>query len=373
MNNVKIALIGYGSMGASHADKIFKGEIKNGTLAAVCDPSAERLELAKTNFGKDFPTFETLEQLFQNSDIFDAVVIVSPHYEHVKTAVTAFEHGKHVLVEKPAGVYTKEVLEMNAAAKKSGKTYAIMYQQRTIDKYKKLKELIDSGELGAIKRFTWIITDWYRPQAYHDSASWRSSWKYEGGGTLINQCPHQLDLWQWLVGMPTRIISFNGYGKYHDIEVEDEVIAHAEYANGMTAQFIASTGEAPGTNRLEIACDMGKIVLETGQPMIFYRNTVSERVFEKTNKERFGSPEAWKCEIPVTGAGGSHGTIIANFVDNILNGTPLIAPGEEGINGLTLSNAMHLSSFTGQWVDLPIDHDLFFEHLQQKIKNSKKK
>ena len=299
------------------------------------------------------------------------VLIAVPHYDHPPLAVKAFESGLHVLTEKPAGVYTKQVLEMNEAAKKSGKIFGIMYNQRTNPVYQKLKQLIESGELGALKRVTWIITTWYRPQAYHDSCTWRSTWKTEGGGTLINQNPHQLDLWQWMFGMPEKIMSFCSFGRYYDIEVEDDVTAYMKYANGMTGVYITTTGETPGTNRLEVACDMGQVIIEDNK-ILFKRNVKSEREFNKEFDGIFGQPEWWRCEIPADTSGGEqHIGILKNFAQAILNGAPLLAPGEEGVRGLTISNAIHYSAWTNGWADINhFPHEEFYQLLQDKIKNS---
>jgi predicted dehydrogenase len=232
--------------------------------------------------------------------------------------------------------------------------------------------MVQSGQLGHIKRITWIITDWYRPLSYHNSSSWRSTWKGEGGGALINQNPHQLDLWQWMFGMPDRIYAKASYGKYNDIEVEDDVMAFFEYDNGTTGEYITSTGEAPGSNRLEISCDMGRIVIENNQ-MTFNRNVISEREHNKSTTELFAKPECWKCDIPCDFSGGEqHVGILKNFTNALLNGTELLAKGEEGINGLTISNSIHLSSWTGETIDVKnLDADRFYEMLQEKIKNSK--
>src|SRR5690606_34449403 len=233
-----------------------------------------------------------------------------------------------VLVEKPAGVYTKQVRQMNEAAAKSGKVFSIMYNQRTNPLYVKLRELISSGELGEIRRTNWIITNWYRSQAYYNSGGWRATWAGEGGGVLINQDPHQLDLWQWTIGMmPTRVRAFCHFGKYRNIEVEDDVTAYVEYENGATGVFVTTTGEAPGTNRFEISGDRGKMVIEDGK-MTFWRLRVGESEFNASNTSSFAQPECWKCEIPVNGEGPGHMGITQNFVDAILKGTPLIAPGE---------------------------------------------
>lgn len=368
MEKVRIGIIGIGSMGTSHAKQIAEGKVPNGELTAVFDINEARLEWAKQTFGDKVKRFNNVEEFFQ-SKAFDAVLIATTHYEHPALAIQALNHGYHTLIEKPAGVYTKAVREMNEVAEKSDKVFAIMYNQRTNPVYQKLKDLIDSGELGEIKRSVWIITNWYRSQSYYDAGGWRATWAGEGGGVLLNQDPHQLDLWQWICGMPTRVRSFMSFGKYHNIEVEDDVTAYVEYANGATGLFVTSTGEAPGTNRFEISGDRGKIVVEDDK-LTFWRLRVSEREFNREYKGGFGSPECWKCEIPTPGSNEQHIGIMKNWVDAILNGTKLIAPGVEGIKGLTISNAMHLSAWTDNWVELPLDEDLYYEKLKEKIDNS---
>lgn len=368
MNKVRIGIIGIGAMGSNHAESLVTDKIAHAELTAVCDISGERLEWAKKKFGEQVKRFHHVDDFF-NSNAFDAVMIVTPHYDHPSLAIRALQAGYHTLIEKPAGVYTKAVREMNEVAKKSGKVFGIMYNQRTNPLYRKVKDLMDSGELGELKRTVWIITNWYRPQSYYDSGGWRATWSGEGGGVLLNQDPHQLDLWQWICGMPKRVRAFMDFGKYHDIEVEDDVTAYVEYDNGATGVFITSTGEAPGTNRLEVTGDKGKIVIEDGK-LTFWRLRVSERVFNREFKGGFGSPECWKCDIPIEGDNTQHVGIIENWTNAIRNGAELIAPGIEGIDGLTISNAMHLSAWTDRWVDIPLDEDLFFEQLTKRIEQS---
>ena len=369
---VRLGVVGYGNMGTSHVRNIMGGKVPDMTIGAVCDISEARRNALKENY-PEIPVFDNAEDLFR-SGLCDAVIIAVYHYDHPSLVIKALEYGLNVITEKPAGVYTKQVKEMNEAAAKSDKLFGIMYNQRTNPIYQKLKKMIEEGQLGGIKRVTWIVTNWYRSQAYHDSSTWRSAWATEGGGALINQNPHQLDLWQWLFGMPDRIYARAEFGKFYDIEVEDEVVAFLEYNNGISGQYIASTGEAPGTNRLEIACDMGKVILENNQ-ITFERNVVSEREFNKSNQVPFGRPECWKYEIPTDNSGGEqHVGIFKNFASALLYGTPLLAPGEEGINGLTISNAMHLSAWTGKMVDVyNFPDDEFLELLQERIKNSKVK
>ncbi len=369
MSKLRLGVIGFGNMGTSHVANIVNGKVPNMVMGAVCDNAPARLEAVKAKY-PDMPVFENATDLFK-SGLCDVVIIATPHYEHPILAIEAFEHGLHVITEKPAGVYTMQVKEMNEAAAKSDKKFGIMYNQRTNPVYQKLKKMIQRGDLGHIKRVTWIITNWYRPQAYHDSSTWRSTWATEGGGALINQNPHQLDLWQWMFGMQDRIWARVGFGKYYDIEVDDDVMAYFEYDNGTTGEYITATGEAPGTNRLEIACDMGRVVVENNK-ITFDRNVISEREHNRVNTIPFGKPECWECVVPAkTDGGEQHVGIFKNFANAVLNGTELLAPGEEGINGLTISNAIHLSGWTGEIVDVKnFPHERFYELLQEKIRTS---
>ncbi len=370
MNKVKLGIIGYGNMGSGHVRKLKAGKVKNMEVTAVCDISAEKREAVKTAY-PEIAVFDDAEELYK-SGLCDTVLIAVPHYDHPRLAILAFDYNLNVITEKPAGVYTKQVKEMNERAAKSDKLFGIMYNQRTNPVYQKLREMVQRGDLGHLKRITWIITDWYRPQAYHDSSSWRSTWKDEGGGALINQNPHQLDLWQWMFGMPDRVYARASFGKYYNIEVEDDVMAYFEYDNGTTGEYITSTGEAPGTNRLEIACDMGKVVIENNR-LVFNRNVISEREHNRINKLPFAKPECWECNIPVDFSGGpQHVGILENFADALLNGAELLAKGEDGILGLTISNAIHLSAWTGETVDVKhFPDERFYELLQEKIRNSK--
>ena len=276
-------------------------------MTAVCDARSERLDWAEDTFGK-IQVFSSIDDFFNHAEV-DGIIIATPHYDHPKLRLRLLTK-VHVLSEKPAGVYTKNVREMNEAAVKSGKVFSMMFNQRTNPLYQKVRELILSGELGEIKRTNWIITNWYRSQSYYDSGGWRATWAGEGGGVMINQSPHQLDLWQWTTGlMPSRVRAFSGFGKYHDIEVEDDVTAYVEYENGATGLFVTSTGEAPGTNRFEVAGDRGKIVVEDGK-LTFWRLRQSEREFNREYQGGFGEPECWKIDIPVYGKSSDHLGII---------------------------------------------------------------
>ena len=367
MNKVKMGVVGIGNMGTSHAKQLMEGKVENACLGAVCDVKQERLDWASENL-EGVKTYLSFDEMLKDPDI-DAVIIATPHYDHPVMGVKAFKAGKHVLVEKPVGVYTKAVRELNQAAAESGKVFTIMYNQRTNPVYQKVRELIKSGELGQLQRITWVITDWFRTQFYFNSGGWRATWEGEGGGVLLNQCPHNIDLLQWMCGMPKRVRSFCHYGKYHDIEVEDDVTAYMEYENGATGVFITSTGEAPGTNRLEISGDLGRLIVERGD-IKFLRNRQGTEEFLRTSDKGFEKPENWECKIPIEGTETAHAGIMQYFTNAILEGAEQLSPGEEGINGLTLSNAIHLSSWIGDWVEIPFDEDKYYDMLQDKIKNS---
>lgn len=369
MDIVRFGIIGCGNMGSGHIGNFLDGKINEGKITAICDIDKSRLDAAAARFGGDVKTFDNADDLINSGEV-DAIIIATPHYFHPEYAIKGFAAGLHVLSEKPAGVYTKQVREMNEAAAKSDRVFGLMFNQRTNPLYQKVKSLIDTGELGEITRVNWIITDWFRTQSYYDSGSWRATWGGEGGGVLLNQDPHQLDLLQWLCGMPSKVTAFCSYGKFHNIEVEDDVTAYLEYPSGATGVFVTSTGDAPGTNRLEISGDRGKIIIENDR-LEYIRNVGSVKEFLQTAKGGFEQPERWNVEIPIHGSAPQHVGICNDFCSAVLHGTPLLAPGEEGINGLTISNAIHLSSWLGKTVELPLDEELFYNLLQEKIKNSR--
>ena len=369
MDEVRVGIIGLGGMGTGHARKFLGGDVPGARLTAVCDINPERLQWATQNLDDKLETFENASALYENGSV-DAVLIATPHYDHPPLTIKALQAGLHALAEKPAGVYTRQVREMNDVADNSDKVFGLMFNQRQRPLHQKVKELIESGELGEIMRTNWIISAWFRSQAYYDSGGWRATWRGEGGGVLLNQCPHNLDLWQWMCGMPDRVRAFCGFGKYHDIEVEDDVTAYVEYENGATGLFVTSTGEAPGTNRLEIVGEHGKLIMENGN-LTFDRTRQNIKDFNRNTKTSFGTPECWKCDIPIKGKGEEHLGVLKNWTNAILKGEELTAPGQDGINSLELSNAMLLSAWTNDWVDLPVDEDKFYSYLKERIDNSR--
>ena len=371
MEKVSFGIIGIGNMGSGHCGSILEGKVPDMELAAVADLRESRREWARGNLPESVRIFEDGDALIA-SGCCDAVLVATPHYEHPRLVMEAFAHGLHALCEKPAGVYTKQVREMNEAAAKTDRVFAMMFNQRTNHVYRKMYEIVHSGEYGKIKRVNWIITDWYRTQAYYNSGGWRATWDGEGGGVLLNQCPHNLDLLQWICGMPSRVQAFCHVGKWHDIEVEDDVTAYLEFPDGATGVFVTTTGDAPGTNRFEVTLERGKLVCENDK-LSFYELEVSEREYCYTATEGFAKPAGHEVTLTTDGENPQHVGVLRAFAANILRGEPLIARGEEGINGLTLSNAMHLSSWLGKPVDIPFDEDLFLEKLNELRKTSRVK
>lgn len=371
MEKVKLGIIGIGNMGSGHVKNILKGEIKELELNAVADCKETRRKWAKDNLSESIHIFENGDQLIE-AGICDAVLIATPHYEHPRLVINALEHGIHVLCEKPAGVYTLQVREMNEVAKKHDLVFAMMFNQRTNHLYRKMHELVKGGTLGNIKRVNWIVTDWYRTQSYYDSGEWRATWAGEGGGVLLNQCPHNLDLLQWICGMPSSVTAFAHNGKWHNIEVEDDVTAYLEFPNGATGVFVTTTADAPGTNRFEITLEKGKLLCEEDKLTLFQLD-VSEREHCFSEPEGFKKPEGHYVELKTDGLNPQHMGVIHAFVGKILHKTPLIAEGVEGINGLMLSNAMHLSSWLKKSVEIPFDEKKFLEELNQLCTNSKLK
>ena len=352
MEKLKLGVIGFGNMGTGHAGNVMGGRVPEMELGAICDIAPARQEEAKRLYPQ-VPVFADAKKLFE-SGCCDVVIIATPHYEHPALAIEAFKHGLHVITEKPAGVYTRQVKEMNAAAAASDKLFGIMYNQRTNRLFRQIHDLVQEGALGEIKRFVWIVNNWYRTQAYYDSGDWRATWNGEGGGVLLNQCPHNLDIWQWIMGMPVRLRAFCREGHYHRIQVEDDATIYAEYENGASAVFITSTGEYPGTNRMEISGTLGKAVAENGCLKLYLLER-DEREICYASREGMPQEKVNCCTMEEEEPGGGHLEILQNFTDAVLRGAELIAPGQEGIWGLTIGNAAYLSTWKDDWVELPFD------------------
>ncbi len=347
---VRVGIVGIGVIGTAHAGTIFNGEADGLRLCALCDNDKKRAESLKKEFST-VPVFESYEKML-DSGLLDAVIISTPHYFHPIIATYAFKKGLHVLSEKPLGVYTLSLREALLAQKESGKLYATMLNQRTNTLFKKARELVNSGEIGELIENKWIVTNWYRTQEYYDSGSWRGTWQGEGGGVLTNQAPHNLDLWQWICGMPISVRAECYEGKYHSIEVEDEAIIYAEYQNGARGTFITSTGIENGLNSFEIIGSRGKILIEKGKLILEKNGKITEY-----------------CDSEYNG----HLNILRNFANAILRGEELIAPANEAVNQVLLCNSAYLSSWKNEKITLPLDEAEFLAFLQNKIAKSHRK
>lgn len=361
---LRMGVIGIGNMGTEHCRMITGGKTPEVELVAAADLREDRRQWAKENLPDTVQIFDSADALIA-SGLCEAVIVAVPHPSHPAVTVAALNAGLHVLCEKPIAVSTEEAKVMVEAAEKSGKTFALMFNQRTNGLYKRMKQLLDSGEMGAIKRVNWIITDWYRSQTYYDSCTWRATWLGEGGGVLLNQCPHQLDLLQWLCGLPTLVDAHCHEGKWHTIEVEDDVTAYMEFENGATGVFIASTGDLPGSNRLEITCDRGRLICEDDKVRVL-KLPVSERAYCYESPNAYAKPESVEEVFGNEGDNPQHCGVTNAFAAHILHGEPLVAEGKEGLRSLMLSNAIHLSSWLGHPVSLPIDEKLFLQELNDR-------
>jgi predicted dehydrogenase len=367
MTSVRIGIIGMGNIGKHHASYLLEGKVSRAELTAVCSTSPDKLA---DYAAKGIKVFGNAMELITSKTV-DAIIIATPHYQHTTLGIAAFEAGLHVMVEKPISAHKADAEKLIAAHQQYPKLqFAGMFQLRVEPRYEKIRALIRNDDLGEIVRVNWVNTDWFRGEAYYASSAWRATWKGEGGGVLLNQCLHNLDVLQWLLGMPARVRGFCQLGRFHQIEVEDNVTAYLEWPNQATGVFVSSTGEAPGANRLEIVGTRGTLVLEHGK-LVFTRNTTDMLEFSRTSKSGFTKPDATTEEIPFTNSLAPHAALLQNFVNSIHHGEPLIAPGAEGIHSVELANAMVFSSLLGQTVDLPMNSAAWETKLKQLIVESK--
>ncbi len=375
MKKVRFGVIGVGNQGTYYITSIFnKNLAENAVLTAICDLNENKIKNVLSMEGcENLATFTDYKEMVA-SGLVDAVMVETPHYFHPEIVSYCLSKGINVICDKPAGVYTKQVREMNEIAKKSNAKFGMMFNQRTNCLYRKMKEIISSGGIGELQRVNWIITDWYRTQAYYDSGSWRATWLGEGGGVLINQCPHQIDLVQWIIGeMPKTVRGFCQYGRWHDIEVEDEVTAFFEYENGATGVFITTTGETPGTNRFEVSGTKGKLLCENNK-LFWHKNDGDSQEYVKNAEGGFDKPKCEVIEVETDGLNEQHAGIVKNFANALLGLEDFFVEGVEGIRGVELMNAIELSGWNnGEMITLPVNEDVYLEELNKRRANSKLK
>lgn len=380
---VRLGIIGFGTQGSTYANFIKNGLVPNMEIGSICDSDLEKKRIAEEEY-PTVPFYDNYVDMLESGHV-DAIITTVPHYLHPEMGIEALKRDIHALLEKPAGVYTKQVKTLNDYAKKKpGVTFGIMFNQRNNPLYKRIKEIVDNGEIGKIRRTNWIITTWWRPQPYYDQSEWRATWGGEGGGVLVNQAPHQLDLWQWICGIPKSVYSKVSYGYKRDIAVEDEVTAVMDYGDGATGVFVTATHDITGTDRFEILGDQGKIVVENSQKAFVTRLSEPEEDIS-SNMEQEDVKKLFKGEMNTddfytteeiefdSAWGEQHSGVLKNFAAHILDGTPLLAPGSEGINGVRLANAIHLSSWTDKEVSLEnFDEDTYLIELNKRIQEEGK-
>jgi len=375
-HKIRLGIIGLGAQGGYYAGFLAAGKVANTVLGAICDTDEAKRDVAD---GYGVPFHTDYLALLDSGDV-DAVVTTVPHYLHPQMAIDALERGIHVLVEKPAGVYTGQVRKLlDTAAAHPELTTAIMFNQRTNKLYQDLRELVAGGTLGKLRHTSWIITTWWRPQGYYDQSHWRATWGGEGGGVLVNQAPHQLDLWQWICGVPTSVFAKLAFGFQRDIAVEDEVTAVVDFGGGATGTFITCTHDLPGTDRLEILLDQGKIVVEDSRRVTVTRLSAPERELsdrmDMSDVMRIFAGGSDTSDLMTTTTttyesvwSEQHPAVIQNFSASILDGTPLIAPVGDGIHGVRLANAVHLSGWTGKEVSITdFDEAAYLAELNRRI------
>lgn len=365
MNTVRTGVIGIGNMGTAHASWISDGLVRGMTLSAVCDTDAARRDFCRGRF-QNVPCFSDPYELISSGTV-DAVIIAVPHPMHAELASAALKNDLHVLTEKPVDVSVSKAKKLGEIARASDRVFGIMFNQRTDPLFARAREIVRSGGIGELIRSVWVVTNWYRTGAYYGSGSWRATWKGEGGGVLLNQAPHNLDLWQWICGMPVKLSAQCDIGRHHSIEVEDDATLLVRYKNGAVGTFITSTGEYPGTNRLEISGDRGRILLEDGRLKYWKLKKSIREVSLESDENSPAIPYDYEEFVPEA-EGKGHVGILENFAEAVLFGKELLAPGTDGIHELMLSNAAYLSSWKGgEWLTLPIDGDEFDKMLNQRI------
>jgi predicted dehydrogenase len=381
-DRIRLGIIGFGAQGATYAKLIADGKALSIVLGAIAANGRSKAS-AVSEQHPGVPFFDDYIAMLDSGTV-DAVVVTVPSYLHPEVAIAALKRGLHVMVEKPSGVYTKQVAELNAfSATRPELTFGVMFNQRSNPLYRRLKEIIDAGEIGAIRRTNWVMTTSWRPQAYYDQSAWRGTWGGEGGGVLVNQAPHQLDLWQWLCGVPRSVFARVSYGFRRDISVEDDVTAIVDYGGGVTGVFVTATHDIDGTDRLEILGEAGKIVVEQGRratvtrldaPELEIGRSMDLAEIQQLHLREFDATSISTREIiELSSAWGvQHAATLENFAANILNGTPLLAPGADGIASVRLANAIHLSSWLGREVGLDFDEDEYLALLNQRISDEGK-
>ncbi len=359
---LRVGVVGLGNIARQHIENMLSGQAGACRLAATC--SRNPSEYAD---GLDIPHFTQLQALIDSATC-DAVLVATPTFNHLEAGSAVLDAGLHLMMEKPLGLSIAEG-EQLLARQGQDQVFALMLNQRTDPLFLAMREQIAGGVLGQITRTHWTMTNWFRPEVYFQVRDWRATWRGEGGGLLVNQCIHNLDIFQWLCGMPASVRGFCRFGRYHDIEVEDEATAYFDYEGGASGVFIGSTGEAPGVNRLDIVGDRGQLSFD-GERLLLTINEPATSEYNRSTRDMFGMPDSSTTDITPDRSVNQHGAVLANFAAAVLEGEPLIAPAADGLDSLALANAMLLSTWESREVHLPLDSAVYQRALAQRLEGS---
>jgi predicted dehydrogenase len=358
MEPLRIGLVGLGTMGRGHLEK--EQALDEARIVAVADVVPAAVDEMKARYG--LKGFYSYQEMVDSGEV-EAVLIATPHPFHCPIAVYAAGRGLHVLSEKPIAVTVGEADRMLAAARQGGVKLGVMFQTRTDATYARAKEIVDSGALGQIYRTTMVATAWYRTQAYYDSGAWRGTWKDEGGGVVMNQAPHSLDAFLCIGAKPGGFEA-RAWTRGHRIEVEDTVSAMLEYPSGASGYLYTTTAEWPGENRLEIVGDRGKLSVVDGRIQLYKLDKALQE--EIDTGDHWGKPTGSWQDVPVEAAPSGHAQVVRRFARWVRADEPPVATGQDGLEQLELANALLLSGYRRQPVDLPLDRAAYDAFLAEK-------
>ncbi|MGD0462376.1 MAG: Gfo/Idh/MocA family oxidoreductase [Tepidisphaeraceae bacterium] len=265
----RIAVVGTGVVGELHVRSMMK--LPNCRLVSVCDLERDQGRKALDKNKLSVPIYTDLEEMLRKEKL-DSVHVCTPSGDHKGPVITAMEHGLNVLVEKPMEIEPKRIDEMIAVAKQKGVKLAGIFQNRWNDANRALRQAVQDGRFGKIA-WAGVFTPWYRTDQYYEEGGWRGTWKLDGGGAVMNQGVHQVDLMQWIVG-PVKTVSAYASSRIHPkIEVEDTLTCALQFENGAHGTYVSTTAMWPGgAVRIEIGGELGTAISENGLKRFEFKN-----------------------------------------------------------------------------------------------------
>ncbi len=380
MKKVRYGIIGVGVQGKKYADLIQSGKMENSVLTALCTTSEEKKTKLEDEY-QDVSVFLDYKDMIKSKEV-DAIITTCPSQYHTEIARNALVMGVSVLNEKPAGINSRQVSNLNAIYKrfksKNNVSYGLVFNQRTNTIYQEIKKIIETKQLGDFRRINWIQNSWYRPKEYYESGFWRAKYSQEGGGLIINQAQHTLDLFYYMVGLPKKVFAKTLLGYQRDITTDSDVSVIFEYENGATGNYVSCTHDMMGTDRLEIDLSGGKIIVENEQCTIYtFFKDEKEVNLTYSNAEYKNIENIFIDKKIITNQNNApdkqYLMIIENFSNNILNGEPLIADGLDSGFSVQMSDAINLSNYYGKELTIPVDEDDYLKFLAGKIIAENKK